>query len=74
MARTLDSPFSIADYYLSLQANALTTDYFARQDEAIRRLTANDLLEAARRYLEPDRFYIAVAGDREKIPELSLPR
>ncbi len=74
MARTLDSPFSIADYYLSLKANALTTDYFARQDEAIRRLTANDLLEAARRYLEPDRFYIAVAGDREKIPELSLPR
>lgn len=74
MARTLDSPFSIADYYLSLQANDLTTDYFAQQDEAIRRLTANDLLEAARRYLEPDRFYIAVAGDREKIPELSLPR
>ena len=30
--------------------------------------------EAARRYLVPDRFYIAVAGDREKIPELSLPR
>ena len=34
----------------------------------------SDLLAAARRYLIPDRFYLAVAGDREKIPELSLPR
>lgn len=74
LARTLDSPFSIADYYLSLQANALPLDYFARQDEAIRRLTADDLLEAARRYLPLDRFYLAVAGDREKLPELELPR
>lgn len=74
MARTLDSPFSIADYYLSLMANSLTVDYFARQDEALRQLTADDLLAAARRYLIPDRFYLAVAGDREKIPELSLPR
>ena len=74
MARTLDSPFSIADYYLSLTANGLTVDYFARQDEALRQLTADDLLAAARRYLIPNRFYLAVAGDREKIPELSLPR
>lgn len=74
MARTLDSPFSIADYYLSLKANALTIDYFARQDEAIRRLTAHDLLEAARRYLCPQQFYITVAGDRNRIPPLALPR
>ncbi len=74
MARTLDSPFSIADYYLSLTANGLTVDYFARQDEALRQLTADDLLAAARQYLIPDRFYLAVAGDREKIPELSFPR
>lgn len=74
LARTLDSPFSIADYYLSLKANALPLDYFARQDEAICRLTADDLLAAARRYLHPDRFYIAVAGDREQIPQLALPR
>ena len=73
MARTLDSPFSITDYYLSLTANNLSTEYFARQDQAIRRLTADDLLDVARKYLCPEQFYIVVAGDKNKIPPIFLP-
>lgn len=73
MARTLDSPFSIADYYLSLKANDLPVEYFAQQDEAIRQLSPGDLLSAAQKYLVPSQFYIAVAGDKNKIPPLSLP-
>lgn len=73
MARTLDSPFSITDYYLSLTANNLSTEYFARQDQAMRRLTADNLLDVAQKYLCPEQFYIVVAGDRNKIPPIFLP-
>ncbi len=73
LARALDSPFSIADYYLSLKANALPVEYFARQDEAIRQLTPDRLLSVARQYLRPERFYIAIAGDKNKIPHIELP-
>ncbi len=68
MARVLDSPFSIADYYQSLWANNLSVDYFARQDEVVRQLTAENLIEVARRYLLPEQFYIAIAGDSAHIP------
>ncbi len=74
LARTLDSPFSIADYYLSLKANALPLEYFARQDEAIRQVTSDRLLSVARRYLLPGQFYIAIASDKNKIPHLELPQ
>ncbi len=69
MARILDSAFSITDYCQSLWANGLTLDYFARQDELVRHITPEQLIETARRYFHPEQFYIAVAGDREKLPE-----
>ena len=53
MARTLDSPFSIADYYLSLKSNDLPVEYFAQQDEAIRQLSPGDLLSAAQKISRP---------------------
>ena len=65
-ARTLDSPFSMGDYYLSSMISGTPFDYFEREDEAIRHATAADIQRAARLYLHPDKLYIALAGDRMK--------
>ena len=67
MARTLDSPFTIADYYISLLANRLPSDYFSLQDRTIREITADELLRVARTHLDPEKFVVAIAGDRTKI-------
>ncbi len=69
MARILDSAFSITDYCQSLWVNGLTLDYFARQDEVVRHITPEQLIETARRYFCPEQFYIAIAGDRDRLPE-----
>ncbi len=69
MARILDSAFSIIDYLQSLWLNGLTPDYYARQDEVVRNITPEQILDVARRYFIPENFYIAIAGDREKLPD-----
>ncbi len=69
MARILDSAFSVTDYYQSLWVNGLSLDYFARQDEVVRTITPEQILDTARRYFIPEQFYIAVAGDKTKLPE-----
>lgn len=65
-ARTLDSPFSMGDYYLSAMISDTPFDYFQREDEAIRHATAADIQRAAQLYLRPEMLYVALAGDRKK--------
>lgn len=64
LARTLDTPFSIADYYSSLLRNHISDDYFDRQIETILSATPRQLQEMAIRYLDADKMLISIAGDR----------
>lgn len=66
-ARILDSPFSISDHYVSTLIADTPTDYFDREDEAIRGATAADLQRVAQTYLSPDQLYTAIAGDKHAI-------
>ena len=62
LLRLFDSPFSLAEVFVTLLANDLDFSYFDRRFEAIRSVTAEQLLAAARCYLGRENFYITVAG------------
>jgi predicted Zn-dependent peptidase len=44
----------------------LGLDYLAHYHDAIYAISRDDVLEAARHYLDPERFVIAVAGPNGK--------
>lgn len=69
LARSLDTPFSIADYYASTINNRISENYFDKQVEAINSITPGCLQNMAQRYLDCSNLLVAVAGDK-KVLEL----
>lgn len=61
----LENSSGIAATLLSLERYGLGLDYIVHYADRINSLTKDDLLRAARRYLDPERFVIAVAGTDE---------
>jgi zinc protease len=56
-----------AEQVLELLENKLPLQYYDGYIEKIQAVTAREVQDAARRYLDPDRFVIVVVGDRSKI-------
>lgn len=63
--RSLESPFSIAEAYLSLLLASIDTNYLHYQIDCIKRITPEDILKGANDYLPLDSFYEIVAGKRD---------
>lgn len=61
-ASTLDSPFSIVNFYIMERTVGLTPGYFAAKQQAISQLSPDMIAEMAARYLDPTRLRIAIAG------------
>jgi zinc protease len=59
---SLESNSGVAAALINLERFALGLDYYRRYPDLIRAITRQDVLEAARHYLHPDRIGIAVAG------------
>ena len=59
---SLESNAGVAGALLNLERYALGLDYYRRYPDLIRAVTRQDVLDAARHYLHPDRLGIAVAG------------
>ncbi len=59
---SLETNAGVAGALINLERYALGLDYYRRFPDLIRALTREDVLEAARHYLHPDRLGIAVAG------------
>jgi zinc protease len=59
---SLESNNGMASALLNLERFDLGLDYYRRYPELIRCVTPENVLEAARRYLDPDRLAIASAG------------
>ena len=53
----LDGPFQIMGRWKNLLLNNLTDDYFYRSIETIKTITAEELRETAKKYLNPEEFY-----------------
>ncbi|MFZ4456362.1 MAG: M16 family metallopeptidase [Bacteroidales bacterium] len=60
--RSFDGPFAIADAHISLLANKLSIDYYQNQIETIRQIDAAILQNLAKKYLNREQFYLAIAG------------
>ena len=66
---TLESNHGVAGALVNLERYSLGLDYYRRYADSIRAIKVEDVLEAARKYLHPDRLGIAVAGP----PDLPSP-
>ena len=53
----LDGPFQIMGRWKNLILNGLTGDYFYRSIETIKTISAEELRELAKKYLNPEEFY-----------------
>lgn len=65
----LESNEGIAGTILNMELYGLGMDYLVRYAETINELTAEQLLDAAKRYLDPDRLVIGIAGPAMKSGE-----
>ncbi len=66
MAGVTDTPFSIADYLVSLHSLGLGHEHFAHQLEAARTVSPRDINRLAREYLAEAPRLTVLAGDFEK--------
>jgi zinc protease len=64
---SLESNGGIASAILSLERHQLGLDYYQRFPDLVSAVTPQDVMEAAGRYLDPDRLAIASAGPGERI-------
>ncbi len=67
MVKTVDTPFTIADYCITSLCNAIPDDYFANQVEWIKKISPEILMEMAQKYLDINNMIISVAGDKKII-------
>jgi predicted Zn-dependent peptidase len=67
LAKTLDSPFSMASCVSSNILYGTGEDYYNRQVRDIKNITAKKLLEVANEQLNVDEFYVSVAGDKKQL-------
>jgi zinc protease len=59
---SLESNAGVASALLNLERFELGLDYYLRYPDLIRKITADEILQSARKYLDPDRMAIAMAG------------
>lgn len=67
IAGTLDSPFSIMDYYENQRHVLTPPDYFLAMQQSLNNLTSHRIAELAHKYLNTDELRISIAGDESKI-------
>ncbi|MDE6490615.1 MAG: hypothetical protein K2L49_05595, partial [Muribaculaceae bacterium] len=59
--------FTVMDYYETLRINAIADGYFARQWDAVNRITPERIAEVAEKYMPVELVQVAVAGDRNSM-------
>lgn len=63
LLKRFDGPFASADRLKTLISYDLPSDWYTRFSKSIFELTAKDICETARIYLQPDLFSLAVVGE-----------
>lgn len=62
LLRNFDGPFSTSDIYRTLQEFNLDFGFYSKMVDVIRTITPARIMELAAKYLQPDDFYVVVAG------------
>jgi len=70
MLTTLDTPFNIMDYHITLHHMNTSPGYFERQQQAIAHLTPESIRDTANRYLSDSTRLISTAGSMNPICEI----
>jgi zinc protease len=65
--RNFETADQIARAVAQLALHGLPDDYFDRFVAGVRRVTADEVVDAAKRYLPPDVLHAVVVGDRERV-------
>ena len=63
----LETANSVASRVINLKMYSLPKDYYSTYISAITKLTKQDILNAAKKYLQPENVYIVVSGDAAAI-------
>jgi zinc protease len=59
---SLESNSGVASALLNIERYELGLDYYRRYPEMVRAITPEQVLTAARKYLDPERLAVAIAG------------
>jgi zinc protease len=59
---SLESNGGVAAALINLERYQLGLDYYYRYEDLVRGVSPDEVLETARRYLDPDRLAVAIAG------------
>lgn len=62
MLRNFDGPFSTADIFRTLQEYGMEFEFYQNMINYIRNVSAAEIRETAKKYLNPDDFWIVAAG------------
>lgn len=71
LVKTFDTAFAMAGYVESTICYGVAPDYFNEQFKQVKRVTPEQLRDAARRYLVEDNMRIALAGDCKMLANVS---
>lgn len=63
LVSTLDSPFTIMEFYETLRSIGVGIDYFEKQLQSIKNITSERIAQMASQYLDVENMYISIAGD-----------
>lgn len=61
LATVLDTPFSISEYRMCELTEGMPHDYYHKLQNTVRSISAKDIREMARKYIDPEQMRIAIA-------------
>lgn len=67
LVKTVDSPFSIAEFHVTAICCGIADDYFTKHIEEVKNISAEKLKQIAEKYFVLDDLFISVAGDKNKL-------
>jgi len=68
-ARSLENPRTIANFALNIARYGLPKDYYATYLEKVSKVTPDEILAMAKKYITPDNAYILVVGNKDDVAE-----
>lgn len=68
-ARSLEQPGTIAQFALNTVRYKLPQDYYATYLERLSKVTADDVMAMAKKYITPDKAHILVVGNKDAVAE-----
>jgi len=68
LAKTLDTPFNVANYIGNMFCYGTYPSYFNDHVKEIKNINSTELQDIARRYLDTDKMRIVIVCDKNKLP------